>query len=139
MKKMYSVAEIIELNLPALPKSKPAITTKARKEEWKYTEETGLGGVRRLYEIPARYLVTVETMGLPLDIALQAALSAHKAANSMGGISDDQFLELFKTLCGISQTPHPTSQSHNTRRAKAGKDSNVIAGDGNTQIVKGKK
>lgn len=120
MKKMYSVAEIIELNLPALPKSKPAITTKARNEGWKYAEETGLGGVRRLYEIPARYLVTVETMGLPLDLALQAALSAHKAANAMGGISDEQFLGLFKTLCGISQSDEARqSKSANTIRAQA--------------------
>ena len=137
MKKMYSVTEILELNLPALPKSKPAVTTKARKEGWKFAEETGLGGVRRLYEIPARYLVTVETLGLPMDTAIQAALQAHKAAQAMGGITDDQFIKMFVTLCGIDEKPQRQSMCHNTGRATAGKRSQVILGDGNVQIGKG--
>ena len=119
MKKMYSAVEIAEMQIPNLPKTATNIRQRADREGWSFAEETGLGGVRRLYEIPPRYLVTVETMGLPLDLALQAALSAHKAANAMGGISDEQFLGLFKTLCGISQTAEiRESQSANTHRAQ---------------------
>jgi hypothetical protein len=122
MKKMYSASEIMDLHLPNMPSTKAAIIKRAEKENWAFAEETGLGGVRRLYEIPARYLVSVETMGLPLETALQAALSAHKAANAMGGISDEQFLGLFKTLCGISQTAdRPESKSANTQRAQKAK------------------
>ena len=139
MKKMYSASEIMGLDLPNMPATKAAIIKRAEKEGWAFAEETGLGGIRRLYEIPARYLVSVETMGLPLDTALQAALSAHKAANAMGGLSDEQFIGLFKTLCGITQTSEQPSLSANTRRAKAGKHSNIITGDSNIQIVsKGK-
>ena len=120
MKKMYSAVDIAGMRIPNLPKTATNIRQRADKEGWAFTEETGLGGVRRLYEIPARYLVTVETMGLPLDLALQAALSAHKAANAMGGITDEQFLGLFKTLCGISQSDEARqSKSANTIRAQA--------------------
>ena len=129
---MYSVAEIIELNLPLLPKSKPAITTKARNEGWVSSETVGLGGVKKLYEIPARYLVSMETMGLPLETAKQAALQAHKSATAMGNVSDEQFLKLFLTLCNLDQPKEsPPSASANTQRAKAGKKSVIQQGDGN--------
>ena len=102
--------------------------------------------------IPARYQSTrlpgkplADIHGQPMiawvvERAKQAALQAYKAAKAMGDISDEQFIQLFTTLSNAQEfTGKHDSANHNTRRAKAGKGSNIIAGDGNTQIVKGDK
>ena len=135
----YSAAEIADMNLPLLPKSKSAVIKKAEKEAWEYIEKTGVGGIRKLYKIPNLYM-QYGTNGIPVERAKQAALQAYKAAKAMGDISDEQFIQLFTTLSNAQEfTGKHDSANHNTRRAKAGKGSNIIAGDGNTQIVKGKK
>lgn len=55
-KKMYSCREISEMNLPGMPKSKPAILAKARRECWPSEKRTVFGGMSEVYEIPAHYL-----------------------------------------------------------------------------------
>lgn len=56
MKKRFSSAEIAKMGLPGLPTTKAAILARAMSEGWPFEEETGLGGKRRVFEIPARYL-----------------------------------------------------------------------------------
>jgi hypothetical protein len=56
VKKLYSASEIAAMNLPGLPKSKPALLARAEKEEWFYETKLGLGGVRKMFSIPAAYL-----------------------------------------------------------------------------------
>ncbi|VVD84211.1 hypothetical protein PNO31109_01263 [Pandoraea nosoerga] len=42
--------------LPDLPTTKANVIARAEKERWYFEERKGLGGTRRVYEIPARYL-----------------------------------------------------------------------------------
>ncbi|MFZ6748553.1 hypothetical protein [Undibacterium sp. Ren11W] len=55
MKKLYSATEILGMNLPGLPKSKPAFLAKAEKEKWFYETKVGLGGIRKMFQIPTYY------------------------------------------------------------------------------------
>lgn len=53
---LYSASQILDMNLPGLPTSKGKLLARAKKEEW-YTEtRIGLGGVRKVFKIPAFYL-----------------------------------------------------------------------------------
>lgn len=45
------------MKLPGMPATKVAIVQKAKREGWRYEEATGIGGTRRMYEVPAKYLV----------------------------------------------------------------------------------
>ncbi len=54
--KMFSAREIGKMNLPGMPKSKPAILAKARRECWPSEKRTVFGGMSEVYEIPAHYL-----------------------------------------------------------------------------------
>lgn len=56
MRKLLSAREIAALKLPDLPTTKLAIATRAEREGWYSEERTGLGGKRRVYELPRRYL-----------------------------------------------------------------------------------
>ena len=135
----YSAAEIADMNLPLLPKSKSAVIKKAEKEAWEYIEKTGVGGIRKLYKIPDIYM-QYGTSGIPIERAKQAALQAYKASKAMGDITDEQFLQLFTTLSNAQEfTGQHDSANHNTRRAQKIKGSNIISGDGNIQILKGEK
>lgn len=53
---MFSAREIGKMNLPGMPKSKPAIMAKARRECWPSEKRTVFGGMSEVYEIPAHYL-----------------------------------------------------------------------------------
>ncbi len=44
------------MNLPGLPKTKPALLARAEKEAWHYETKVGLGGVRKMFAIPPAYL-----------------------------------------------------------------------------------
>lgn len=55
-KKLYSAAEIASMRLPGLPTTKARIIQRATAEGWTYEEAKGVGGTRRLYDLPARYL-----------------------------------------------------------------------------------
>lgn len=56
MKKLHSAAEIAKLGLAGLPTTKVAIATRADREGWYFEVKKGLGGTRRVYEIPRHYL-----------------------------------------------------------------------------------
>ena len=54
MKNQFKMAEIVELNLSLLPKSRKAIEDFAKRNGWEYVEvpSRGKGGVRREYILP---------------------------------------------------------------------------------------
>lgn len=52
---MLSASEIAALNIPGIPSTKVAIRAMAEREGWRYEERTGIGGRRRVYELPARF------------------------------------------------------------------------------------
>lgn len=56
MNKKYTAAEIANMRLPGLPTTKANVLARANSEGWTYEEQKGVGGTRRLYEIPLRYL-----------------------------------------------------------------------------------
>lgn len=56
MKKLFTAAEIAAMNLSDLPSSTRGIQLRAKKEDWFFETRIGLGGVRKMYEIPALYL-----------------------------------------------------------------------------------
>jgi len=56
VKKLLSAAEIAKLGLPDLPTTKVAIAARAERENWHFEERKGLGGTRRVYELPRHYL-----------------------------------------------------------------------------------
>lgn len=55
MKELYAASELAKMDLPGLPKSKAAIIARAESEGWYYEERKGIGGTRRVYEVPAAY------------------------------------------------------------------------------------
>lgn len=55
MTKLYTAAEIAELRLPDLPATKRAIQLRAEKEGWQFETKVGLGGIRKVYAVPAHY------------------------------------------------------------------------------------
>lgn len=69
MKKLYSASEIAAMCLPGLPKSKPALIARAQSEGWFFEERKGLGGTRKVYEIPARYQGEAEALPAPTETA----------------------------------------------------------------------
>ena len=57
MEKWLSASEIAKMGLPGLPATKVAIASRAAREGWPVKGETGLGGQRKVYQIPEAYLV----------------------------------------------------------------------------------
>lgn len=64
MKKLYSAAEIVEMGIPALPKTKARLIDRAKAEGWYFEERKGLGGKRREYELPPQYQMILNLRGL---------------------------------------------------------------------------
>lgn len=71
MKKLYTAAEIARRRLPGLPTTKSSILARAAKEGWPYEEQYGIGGVRKVFQLPERYLTLDER-------AKQGVLSARQ-------------------------------------------------------------
>jgi hypothetical protein len=53
---LKTAAEIAALKLPGLPTSKVGVRALAEREGWTFEERKGVGGTRRVYSLPARYL-----------------------------------------------------------------------------------
>ena len=117
MDKWLKTTDILALDLQFLPKTKVGIATKAKREGWETLEETGNGGVTRLYKIPEHYLTGDSAFAnkrITLYAAQQAAEQAYKMAQIVGNVDVDKFVEMFTTLCKTEQEPQP-SMSHNAR------------------------
>lgn len=68
MKILFTAAEIARMRLPGLPTTKSSILSRAAKEGWRYEEQYGIGGIRKVFEIPDHYLIAAHG-----DIAEKAA------------------------------------------------------------------
>lgn len=53
---LYTAVEIIAMKLPGLPTTKANLLARAQKEGWYSESRVGLGGVRKVFKIPAAYL-----------------------------------------------------------------------------------
>lgn len=114
--------------------------SKAKREGWRVEERITQGGASKFFEVPQAYFtggMAPISRKISMRAAQQAAEQAFKMAQIAGVTDVDKFVEMFMTLCVTEPSEQP-SMSHNARRAKAGKHSNIITGDSNIQIVKGK-
>ncbi|MGO4380341.1 DNA-binding protein [Pseudoduganella sp. RAF53_2] len=89
--RLYSASEIAALALPGLPKSKPGVIARASAEGWKFETQKGIGGTKRLYEVPAKYFAG--TVHARFEAARE---TAHVAGTVAGGTNkvDTEKLEL---------------------------------------------
>lgn len=69
MKILFTAAEIARMRLPGLPTTKSSILSRAAREGWRYEEQYGIGGIRRVFEIPDRYLVAALDAGMLAEAA----------------------------------------------------------------------
>lgn len=95
MKKLLSASEIAALKLPDLPTTKVAIAARAERERWYSEETTGLGGTRRVYEVPAKYLQSLPTQdqAMPGPTAMASRL-ADSYEQWAATINPDDFLPI---------------------------------------------
>ena len=56
MRRMMSASEIAALKAPGLPISKVGVRALAEREGWPWEDKKGVGGTRRMYAIPEKYL-----------------------------------------------------------------------------------
>ncbi|MBA5605866.1 hypothetical protein H3H36_10895 [Duganella sp. FT3S] len=56
MEKLLSASEIAALKIPGLPTTRAAVNVMAKRDGWEFELATGIGGTRRLYRLPAKYL-----------------------------------------------------------------------------------
>lgn len=66
MKNQMTAAEIAALKIDGLPASKAGVRTLAEREGWPYEEKKGVGGTRRLYSLPERYLAGTSYVAPPI-------------------------------------------------------------------------
>lgn len=98
-RKLYSAREIAAMHLPGLPATRDNVHIRAEREGWYSEERKGLGGTRRVYEVPARYLskspaesaATVDT-GL-LDAQLEGMQKQMVEMGSTTQLDDMELLE----------------------------------------------
>lgn len=89
VKKLLSANEIAALQLPNMPTTKVGIRAVAERENWYFEEKKGLGGTRRLYEIPTRYLADKAMLNVR-----HATNAATEVALQYGPISKTLLLEM---------------------------------------------
>ena len=61
--KKYSIAELLDMGLEELPKTKMGLSQKAEREKWPFEEvkaKGGRGGVKRLYTLPPEVLEQIQ-------------------------------------------------------------------------------
>lgn len=95
--KLYSALEIAAMNLPGLPTTKGKILARAEKEKWHFETKIGLGGVRKMFKIPACYQpgykpypeVSMQAEPIKRDVATSIA-----GAIMNGAIVDSKMLAL---------------------------------------------
>lgn len=84
MEKLLSASEILKMNIPGLPKTKPALLAKAEREEWYCETKIGLGGVRKVFKIPLAYLPGYQPD--KTGSSFQAPFAVHAARKVAGSI-----------------------------------------------------
>lgn len=87
-----SSADIAKLGLPDLPATKVAIAAKAIREQWPVKQSSGLGGQRRLFQIPDEYLPSDQRQDSGGKELAQSAVSRAAQVRQEGGLGDDDLL-----------------------------------------------
>lgn len=70
--KKYSIAELLEMDLAGLPKTKMGLSQKADREKWPFEEvkaKGGRGGVKKLYAPPPEILKKIQAVKLNRALA----------------------------------------------------------------------
>ncbi|MFZ3000658.1 MAG: DNA-binding protein [Undibacterium umbellatum] len=80
----YSASEILAMHLPGLPTTIANIHARAKSEGWPYTTKVGLGGTRKLYEVPGHYLTDKKAD------QVSGAPSRQESHNIVGAIADGE-------------------------------------------------
>ena len=88
MRKLYSASEIAAMKLPGLPATKARVIQRATSEGWPYEEMKGVGGTRRMYTVPEKYLPVVAQEG----VENSADASVVAGAITSGGRADPELL-----------------------------------------------
>lgn len=115
--KLYTAAEIAAMKLSGLPTTKPSLLARAEKEEWYFEKKRGLGGMRKVFRIPALYLpeyVASSTEGLSLyepqqqGVTVQARRFADKTIESFPELNIDhrllaQAIEIVETHLRVNK------------------------------------
>lgn len=82
--KLYSASEIAAMKIPGLPTSRQNVSVRADKEGWPFEERIGIGGKRRVYEIPERYFARIEAVsGALVDQAARPVVARAPINHSM--------------------------------------------------------
>lgn len=109
MEKLFSAAEIADLDLPGVPKTRAGVRSFAERENWYYEERSGVGGMRRVYRVPASYLrgaeAKIESVGVPPKAPVIAAVAAGTKADRQKLAIAVQALEEWASEQGISIDP----------------------------------
>ena len=87
MKILFTAAEIARMRLPGLPTTKSSILSRAAKEGWRYEEQYGIGGIRKVFEIPEHYLVLAHGESAGIAAYQNTERYRVKRAGSGGDIS----------------------------------------------------
>lgn len=70
------------MRLPGLPGTKAKVIARATSEAWPFVEAKGVGGTKRLYDVPSRYLAPEETRGTSFAPSLVTKVVGTIAAGS---------------------------------------------------------
>lgn len=89
MEDLLSASEIAALKLPALPATKVGIRAFAERDGWYSETRTGVGGTRRVYRLPSKYVP-----GAKSQVAPGQAVSAVAGAISGGVKANPQLLAM---------------------------------------------
>lgn len=73
------------MRLPGLPTTKARVIDRAASEGWTFEEKKGVGGTRRVYVVPAKYLTS--------DAMADASQSTKVVGTIAGGRVDPKLLE----------------------------------------------
>lgn len=82
--KQYSAAEIAAMKLPGLPATKARVIQRATAEGWSYEEMKGVGGTRRMYSVPEKYLPAGASTGADVPANDDSAVGVIGAITSAG-------------------------------------------------------
>ncbi|WP_295756119.1 DNA-binding protein [Undibacterium sp.] len=97
IKNRYAASEIAAMRLPGLPTKSTNIHERAKKEGWAYETAIGLGGARKMYEIPERYLAQ------PSQPSSQHYAEATQIANAHSDKNYIDHARLAEAMCFVDE------------------------------------
>jgi hypothetical protein len=105
--RLYSAAEIAGFKLLGLPHTKPSIIERAKREGWYFEEMTALGGKRRMYRIPARYLKGNSIIESTGSVAIRNEVEGQTAQVNLDFLRmAETSVEAFVQANKLQLTPH---------------------------------